>query len=207
MTDRAAAGGAGFGLAPALFAVAVFSSAALVFLLEPMVGQLLLPRLGGSPAVWNTSLMFFQAALLLGYGYAHLLQRLGAVRRQMLVHLLVLAIAGLALPLHLSTAIGPGSTDHPVTWLLGELALSVGAPFAALSAIAPLLQAWYARTMAGEGTPRDPYVLYAASSGSQALVLIGMNIRLTATAGACSNKAVAGAMDGFASKAMTKVRR
>ena len=91
-----------------LHVTAAFFSAALVFLVEPMIAQLLLPRLGGSPAVWNTSLMFFQAALLLGYGYAHVLQRLGAVRRQMLVHLIVLATAGLALPLHLSAAISGG---------------------------------------------------------------------------------------------------
>ena len=172
MTDRAAVGGAGLSLAPVLFAVAVFSSAALVFLLEPMVGQLLLPRLGGSPSVWNTSLMFFQAALLLGYAYAHLLQRLGDVRRQMLVHLIVLATAGLALPLHLSAAVGPGSTAHPVTWLLAELTLSVGAPFAALSATAPLLQAWYARVGGGQGGPRDPYVLYAASNLGSLLALL-----------------------------------
>src|SRR5471032_1250367 len=130
-------------LVPTLFVVAVFSSAGLVFLVEPMIAQLLLPRLGGSPAVWNTSLAFFQAALLLGYGYAHLLQRLGAVRRQMTVHVLVLALAGLVLPLHVPEALGASSNDHPILWLLGVLVLAIGPPFAALSATAPLLQAWF----------------------------------------------------------------
>src|SRR4051812_12250206 len=82
-----------------LFAACVFFSAALVFLVEPMVGKLLLPQLGGSSAVWNTTLAFFQIALLAGYGYAHLLQRLRSRRAQAVVHVAALAAAGLALPL------------------------------------------------------------------------------------------------------------
>src|SRR3712207_4061880 len=93
-------------LAPWLFAVAVFTSAALVFLVEPLIGKLFLPVLGGSPAIWNTTLAFFQAALLGGYGYAHLLQKLGSVRRQMLVHLAAMALAALVLPLEVSQALG-----------------------------------------------------------------------------------------------------
>ena len=129
----------------ALFTVAVFASAGLVFLVEPMIARMVLPRLGGSSSVWNTSLAFFQAALLAGYAYAHLLQRLTSLKAQMLIHLAVLALAALALPLRISSALGPPSIDQPAFWLLGVLALSVGAPFAALSATAPLLQAWYAR--------------------------------------------------------------
>jgi hypothetical protein len=64
-----------------LFTCAVFASASLVFLVEPMTGRLVLPTLGGTPAVWNTSLAFFQAALLVGYAYAHLLQRIRSVLR------------------------------------------------------------------------------------------------------------------------------
>src|SRR5471032_1347659 len=101
MTDAATATGAkgedrGFRarrIAPGLFAGAVFTSAALVFIVEPMIAKLVLPTLGGSPAVWNTSLAFFQAALLVGYAYAHLLQRIGSVRRQAIVHGLVLIAA------------------------------------------------------------------------------------------------------------------
>ena len=78
--------------APALFAVAVFISAALVFLVQPMVAKLILPLLGGSPSVWNTSMAFFQAALLVGYAYAHLLQRLvPSLKAQAVIHVAVLA--------------------------------------------------------------------------------------------------------------------
>ena len=154
---------------PWLFAVAIFASASLVFLVEPMIARMVLPRLGGSTAVWNTSLAFFQAALLVGYAYAHALQRLKSLKAQMSVHLLVLALAALALPLRISAALGPPSIDQPAFWLLGVLALSVGAPFAALSATAPLLQAWYARLA---GRDKDPYVLYAASNLGSLMALI-----------------------------------
>ena len=152
----------------ALHVAAAFFSAALVFLVEPMVAQLMLPRLGGSPAVWNTSLAFFQIALLAGYAYAHLLQRIASLRRQMLVHVAVLALAGLALPLRLAVPAGIEPT-HPVLWLLAALTLSVGAPFAALSASAPLLQAWLVR---GEQGGRSPYGLYAASNLGSLLALV-----------------------------------
>jgi hypothetical protein len=168
MAHSALSGSAGELPARGLFVVAVFVSAALVFFVEPMIAQLLLPRLGGSPAVWNTSLAFFQAALLAGYGYAHLLQRLGSVHRQMTVHVLALGAAALVLPLHISGALGPSSTHHPILWLLGVLALSIGPPFAVLSATAPLLQAWFGRTAAGA----NPYGLYAASNLGSLLSLL-----------------------------------
>ena len=156
-----------------LYPLAVFLSAALVFLVEPMIAQLLLPRLGGAPAVWNTSLAFFQIALLAGYGYAHLLQRSGALRRQIMIHLGVLVLAGLPLPLHLVRWLGAGSADHPILWLLAILTVSVGAPFAALSATAPLLQAWLARSR-DEGP--SPYGLYAASNLGSLLALLAYPI-------------------------------
>ncbi len=151
--------------ARSLHVAAAFFSAALVFLVEPMIAQLLLPRLGGSPSVWNTSLAFFQIALLLGYAYAHLLQRIASLRRQMLAHVFVLALAALTLPLRLESA---GSPGHPVLWLLSALTLSVGAPFAALSASAPLLQAWLVR----RDFRRSPYGLYAASNLGSLLALV-----------------------------------
>lgn len=144
----------------ALFPAAIFGSAALVFLVEPMMGRLTLPLLGGGPGVWNTTLAFFQVALLIGYLYAHALQRVRSVGRQAVIHVGVLAAAGAVLPLHLSEALGPPPVHAPAAWLLGVLMLSVGAPFAALSATAPLLQAWLART-SGSG---KVYGLYAASN-------------------------------------------
>jgi SAM-dependent methyltransferase len=158
--------------APAvLFAVTVFASAALVFLVEPMVAKLVLPRLGGSPSVWNTSLAFFQAALLVGYAYAHALQRLRSLTVQALIHGAVLIAAAVALPLRINELIGPPSSNHPTIWLLGVLGVSIGAPFAALSATAPLVQAWHARTF-GEGEGNEPYVLYAASNLGSLLALL-----------------------------------
>ncbi len=159
--------GAGHGL----FVVTVFISAALVFLVEPMVAKLVLPLLGGSPAVWNTCLAFFQIALLGGYFYAHLLQRLRSVRTQAFVHLGVLLVAALVLPLKISGVLGDPDPSRPILWLLGVLALSLGAPFAVLSATAPLVQAWRARLAAPDDT-REPYALYAASNLGSLLALI-----------------------------------
>ena len=154
-----------------LFALTVFASAALVFLVEPMVAKLVLPRLGGSPSVWNTSLAFFQVALLVGYGYAHALQRLKSLTAQATVHGLALLVAALALPLRINELIGPPSSNHPTLWLLGVLAVSIGAPFAALSATAPLVQAWHARTL-GARNGLEPYALYAASNLGSLLALL-----------------------------------
>jgi hypothetical protein len=149
-------------LAAPVFALALFSSAALIFVLQPLFARMVTPLLGGSPQVWNTSMAFFQAALLLGYLYAHLLARVKDLRIQAAVHAAALAAAWLVLPVHVSTALGGPSSEHPVWWLIGVLALSVGAPFAIASATAPLLQAWFART--GRADAADPYYLYAASN-------------------------------------------
>ncbi|HZZ36902.1 MAG TPA: fused MFS/spermidine synthase [Caulobacteraceae bacterium] len=156
---------------PALFVVTVFASAALVFMVEPMIAKLVLPRLGGSAAVWNTSLAFFQAALLAGYVYAHLLQRIGSTRVQIGLHVAVLILAALVLPLKVSGVLGDPPPDAPALWLVGVLTLSIGAPFAALSATAPLVQAWHARTYR-EDEAREPYALYAASNLGSLLALL-----------------------------------
>ncbi|RZJ00599.1 MAG: spermidine synthase [Brevundimonas sp.] len=159
-------------LTPILFAVAIFTSAALVFVVQPMVTKLVLPMLGGSPSVWNTSMVFFQTALLAGYGYAHLLQRIRSIKTQVSVHLVLLVMAALFLPLHVNGWLGQPDPSAPIAWLLGTLALSVGAPFAVLSATAPLLQAWYARVRAGYPDGQNPYVLYAASNLGSFLALL-----------------------------------
>ena len=160
---------------PALFAITVFSSAALVFLVQPMVARLVLPQLGGSSSVWNTSIAFFQIALLAGYAYAHLLQRIGSLRNQALVHCAALVVAAIALPLRVSGLAGPPSSEHPNLWLLAVLTLSIGAPFAVLSATAPLVQAWYARTL-GAAEGKEPYVLYAASNLGSLIALLAYPI-------------------------------
>jgi predicted O-methyltransferase YrrM len=155
-----------------IFAVAIFTSASLVFVVQPMVTKLILPMLGGSPAVWNTSMVFFQTALLAGYGYAHGLQRVRSLRAQVMCHLALLLLAALFLPLRVSGLLGDPDPSAPAVWLLATLGLSVGAPFAILSATAPLLQAWYARVRAGQADGANPYVLYAASNLGSFLALL-----------------------------------
>ena len=170
-------------VAPLLFTVAVFFSASLVFCVEPLVGKMLLPVLGGSAAIWNTSLAFFQAALLVGYGYAHYLQRIGSVRRQMVVHVVVLGAAILTLPLHVSQALGAPWTHAPAAWLVCVLALSIGAPFAVLSATAPLLQAWCARLGLASPGGKDVYGLYAASNLGSLIALVSYPVIIEPTLG------------------------
>ncbi len=162
---------------PPLFVIAVFTSAALVFMVQPMVAKLVLPMLGGSPAVWNTSMAFFQTALLVGYGYAHFLQTISSVRRQIVVHIAALALAGLLLPLRISGLLGEPSSTMPILWLLGVLTVSIGLPFAILSATAPLVQAWHARVVKGEGA-KEPYALYAASNLGSLLALLAYPIAM-----------------------------
>jgi hypothetical protein len=165
-----------------VFALAMFSSAALIFVLQPLFARMVTPLLGGSPAVWNTSMAFFQAALLAGYVYAHLLARLKDIRVQAAIHAVVLVLAWLVLPLHVSNAMGPPDSFHPALWLLGVLTLSAGAPFAAASATAPLLQSWYART--GRADAHDPYYLYAASNLGSFVGLLGYPILIEPLLGA-----------------------
>ena len=152
-----------------LFAGTVFASAALTFMVEPLIGKMILPALGGAPAVWNACMAFFQTALLAGYLYAHLLQRFANVAAQVFVHLFLLAAAAFVLPVGVTQALGAASVAHPITWTLGVLTISIGAPFAMLSATAPLLQAWYARANAGS---QNPYVLYSASNLGSMLALL-----------------------------------
>lgn len=156
---------------PWVFVLAVFCGAAMVFMVQPMIAKLVLPQLGGSPQVWNTSMAFFQAALLVGYGYAHLLQKIPRAHDQVLIHLGVLILAAAMLPLRITTFLGEPSAGQPALWLLGVLTLSIGAPFAALSATAPLVQAWHARVHGRSGGP-EPWALYAASNLGSLLALL-----------------------------------
>lgn len=154
-----------------LLPAATFTSAALVFSVEPMMGRLMTPLMGGGAGVWTASLVFFQFALLLGYLYAHLLRRVGGVRTQTVLHLGVLCAAAFTLPLRLTSSMGDPSVAHPLAWVLGTLTLSVGAPFAALSATAPLMQAWGSGE-GRDGDARSGYGLYAASNLGSLLALL-----------------------------------
>jgi len=158
------------GLLLAVFTAAIFVSAALLFAVQPMFTKIVLPRLGGSPSVWSVAMVFFQAVLLAGYAYAHFLMRHALGRVAVIVHVLVMAAATLMLPLAIATTWGRPPADGEALWLLGLFTVSIGLPFFALSANAPLLQAWFART--GHPAAKDPYFLYAASNIGSFLALL-----------------------------------
>jgi hypothetical protein len=158
------------GLAPALYAGTLFLSALLLFAVQPMFTKMILPRLGGAPAVWSVAMVFFQAALLIGYAYAHLLARTLRPLHAAFVHLAVLACASLALPIGIANGFAAPSESGIVFWLFALIAASIGLPFVALAASAPLLQSWLATT--DNPKARNPYVFYAASNlGSFAALL------------------------------------
>jgi hypothetical protein len=145
--------------------------ATLLFAMQPMVGKMILPLLGGTPAVWSTCMVFFQAALLGGYAYAHASTARLRPSRQALLHLAVLAAPLAVLPLAVNPRWLRGGEAHPVLDVLTLLSVSVGLPFLVVSATAPLLQQWFTRT--GHPAARDPYFLYAASNLGSMLALLG----------------------------------
>ncbi|WP_448585091.1 fused MFS/spermidine synthase [Thermaurantiacus sp.] len=151
---------AGATLARPLFIATVALGSFLLFLVQPLVGRLALPRLGGAPSVWNTAMVFYQAALLLGYAWAHALQRL-ALKPQLGLHLALLAAAALMLPLDLPEA-GLPPPGAEARWLLLLLASAIGPLFVAVAAQAPLMQAWFAHSR--DPAAADPWFLYAASN-------------------------------------------
>ena len=153
-----------------LFIAAMFVNAALLFAVQPMFARIALPLLGGAPAVWNTAMVFFQAALLLGYAYAWALGRRLPLKAQAAVHLTLLAAAFLALPLAVPASWVPPVDANPIPWLLALLAATVGPPFFALAANATLLQRWFSLT--GEADAKDPYFLYAASNLGSVVALV-----------------------------------
>ena len=145
-----------------VYSITLFINAALLFIIEPMVAKMILPYLGGSPAVWNTSLVFYQACLLAGYAYAHFGSTWLGTRRHALVHLNLLFAGLLLLPIVLPLDRLGAPSENPVNLVLGVLAVSIGFPFLVLSAGAPLLQKWF--TQCHHHAARDPYFLYAASN-------------------------------------------
>jgi hypothetical protein len=161
-----------------LFAVTVFLSAFLLFLVEPLIGKAILPWFGGAPAVWSSCLLFFQVALLGGYFYSHALVSRLSTPRQVRVHSALLVAALLALaaqvflwggPLLPGLRLKPPDSLYPMARVLGVLALSIGLPFFALAATGPLLQAWFAKAYPGGST----YRLYALSNAGSFLGLLG----------------------------------
>jgi uncharacterized membrane protein len=159
-----------------VYTVSIFVSALLLFSVQPLFTKMILPRLGGSPAVWSIAMVFFQSLLLFGYAYAHYLMTIRNRVIPVIVHLTLLIIALLTLPL----AIGESWSSPPESgyalWLLGLFAVTIGLPFFALAANNPLLQAWFVR--AGHPAARDPYFLYASSNIGSFLALLSYPVLL-----------------------------
>src|SRR5207244_5397200 len=122
-----------YNLLLAAFSAAIFISAALLFVVEPMFTKMVLPRLGGAAAVWSVAMVFFQTALLAGYAYAHLLTRFAPGRTSVIIHLVLMVVACFALPLHIATGWGRPPQVGEAFWLLGLFTVSIGLPFFALS--------------------------------------------------------------------------
>jgi hypothetical protein len=143
-----------------IYGLAIFSSAFLLFLVQPLIAKIILPRFGGTAAVWIVCLLFFQVVLLLGYLYAHLLARNFRLQTQGRIHAALLAASLLALPILPKSASKPTIAPDPVFHILALLGFTVGLPYFLLSSTSPLLQAWYTKSHAGAA----PYRFYALSN-------------------------------------------
>src|SRR4051795_8618107 len=132
-----------------------------------MVGKSLLPLLGSTPAVWNTTVLFFQAALLAGYAFSHATSTRLTVRAQAVLQVALLAVAAIALPVTIAADARPPASSNPTPWLLGTLLVTAGLPFFVLAANGPTLQRWLAATRHRAG--RDPHLLFAPSHGGSPL--------------------------------------
>ena len=141
-----------------LFLVTIITGSFLLFLTQPMIARMALPRVGGAPSIWNSAMLVYQLLLLGGYAYAHVISRLKP-RRQVGIHLVLLGLAALWLPIGLSAALPPADGE-PAFWVPWFLISSIGPLFFVVSSQAPLMQRWYAL----ETSRGEPYTLYAASN-------------------------------------------
>jgi hypothetical protein len=159
-----------------VYTAAIFVSALLLFSVQPLFTRMVLPRLGGSPAVWSVAMVFFQSLLLGGYAYAHYLMHFRNRMIPVIIHLALLIVALLTLPLSIASGWGEPPSSGYAFWLLGLFAVSIGLPFFALAANNPLLQAWFVRT--GHPNGPDPYFLYASSNIGSFLALLAYPVLL-----------------------------
>ena len=160
-----------------LFAATIFLSALLLFWIELALAKILLPRLGGTPAVWNTCMLFFQVLLLAGYSYVLVTTSWIGVRKQAVLHSVLLLLSVLYLPLTLTGNSGSISEqNYPALWLFGYLFSAIGLPIFLISTTSPLLQKWFTHT--GHHSANDPYFLFAVSNAGSLLALISYPLLL-----------------------------
>ena len=160
------------GSSAAIYGLAIFSSAFLLFQVQPLIAKIILPWFGGAAAVWVVCLVFFQAGLLLGYFYAHFLTRKFSSENQFRIHAAVLAASLLTLPILPKGSWRPTGPENPALHILLLLTATVGLPYFLLSSTSPLLQAWYSRSR--EST--TPYRFYALSNVGSLLALLSYPI-------------------------------
>src|SRR3990172_4456893 len=151
-----------------LYACTIFTSAFLLFLVQPIIAKQILPWFGGSAAVWTTCLVFFQVALLAGYAYSDATTRKLTPRAQVILHLALLVASLAVLPIVADASWKPAGDEDPGARILGLLFITIGLPYFLLSTTGPLVQAWFARTFAS-GTV---YRLFALSNLASMLALI-----------------------------------
>jgi hypothetical protein len=150
------------------YACTIFLSAFLLFAVQPMIGKIILPWFGGSAAVWSTCLLFFQAALLAGYLYAHRSTRSLKPKQQATLHIALMALSLALLPILPSPTWKPSQAGDPSLRILLLLAATIGLPYLLLSTTSPLLQAWYVAAKPGA----VPYRLFALSNFGSLLALL-----------------------------------
>jgi hypothetical protein len=154
-----------------LFAITSLVNSALLFMVEPMFAKMILPLLGGSPSVWNTCIVFFQATLLAGYAYTHVTAACVRARTQAALHTILFLLALFTLPIEVPTGWpSPPADKNPIPWLLKLLLMAVGFPFFLMSSTTIMLQKWFTRT--SHPSAKDPYFLYAASNLGSMLALL-----------------------------------
>ncbi|MBI3041596.1 MAG: spermidine synthase [Betaproteobacteria bacterium] len=151
-----------------LYALTIFASAFLLFLVQPIMAKQILPWFGGSAAVWSTCLVFFQFLLLAGYAYADWTTRKLGARKQVALHIVLLAVSLASLPILPDAGWKPAGDEDPAWRILGLLAVTIGLPYFLLSTTGPLVQAWFARTFPA-GTV---YRLFALSNFGSLLALL-----------------------------------
>lgn len=151
------------------FWLCIFTGSFLLFLIQPMVGKILLPCLGGSPSVWTTCMLFFQFALLAGYVYAERSITILGYRKQSSLHLVLMISGCLFLPIDVDLTSAATAFNQPVVWLFSKLTFSIGFLFFIIAANAPLVQRYYSQ--AGQVDSTDPYFLYSASNAGSLTAL------------------------------------
>ena len=152
-----------------LYAITIFLSSFLLFLVQPLIARLILPWFGGTAAVWTTCMLFFQCILLAGYAYAHATSAKLGPRGQAILHTILLAAAAATLPILPDPSWKPEGGSEPISRILLLLTATVGLPYLLISSTSPLVQAWFSRARPGA----NPYRLFAVSNFASLLALVG----------------------------------